>query len=342
MMDYIVHKRELLREERPIAELHNLAVALSRHQIDESESFVFADRATEQKAWEGYKAKAMPRDMAYTARQRYEWHVQAAVDCVTARAWDGALHHLGIALAQNPNSGMLHLLRAQAWQNIGDDAKALADLNRAAELEPRCRNIWETRGRLHVGLKKYTDATADFAKVIELGTDATPDWHLLALLYLTAGKTQEYRKLCAKMLDNLKPEGFLSPEDVLSTCALNPQTVDPARLFVIVAGMPRIDTGRIPRSPALAYHRAGKHAEAAAYLAAYLKQQQAVGEALTGAELAWAALIYRAAGWDDEAESWYQRALAWREKEGTAAAWLDRAECDLVLRELRSLRKSKA
>jgi len=256
------------------------------------------------------------------------------------QAWSGALLHLDIALRQNPDSGLLHSLRAEVWENLGEDARALADLDRAVTLEPRCRNLWESRGWLLLRLEKLPQATADFVRVIDIGTDEFRVWHHLALLYLRAGNTQAYRDLCNKILAGLKPDGNLDPEELLLTCALQPGTVDPSRLQAIVANLKKIDIGRIPRSPALAYHRAGKHAEAVAYLERYLKQQDEVGEALSGADLAWAALIYHKVGRQAEAETWHRRAADWRDKQRKTAEWAERAEFDLIFKELEATRVS--
>jgi WD40 repeat protein/tetratricopeptide (TPR) repeat protein/tRNA A-37 threonylcarbamoyl transferase component Bud32 len=347
MMNHVVHHRELISEERSSADLENLAVVLSRHRIDEAESFVLVDRPSVQKAWQQHKAKHLPRDMAYTARERHEWHVQAALDCLNAQMWDGAIHpdgqewdgallHLDNALRHKPDSGLLHYLRAQVWEHFGEDARALADLDKAVALEPRCRNLWESRGSLHLRLGKFPQATADFARVIDIGTDESHIWHHLALLYLSAGNTQEYRALCNKILAGLKPEGDLNPEAMLLTCVLQPRAVDPARLFAIASSFKKIEIGRIPKSPAFAYHRAGKHAEAIGYLERYLKQQEMAGEPLAGADLAWAALIYQQAGRKPEAERWHRRAVIWRETQRKSVEWAERAEFDLVFKELQS------
>jgi WD40 repeat protein len=349
LMDHVVHRRELIYEERSADDLKVLATVLSRHQIDESESSVLVDRPALEKAWQLHRANHPPRDMGYPPRERHEWHVQAALDCMYAQAWDGAihhdgqewdgaLHHLDIALGQKAGSGMLHYLRAQVWENLGNDARALADLDRAVALEPRCRDVWEARAWLNLRRGNERQAAADFARILDIGTDEARVWHHAALLHLAAGKSGDYRALCTRMLDDLEPEGGLDPKVAAWTCALQTGAVEPARLMALVAGFEKNKTGRIPRSPALALHRAGKHADAAAYLGRYLKQQQDRAEPLTGADLAWAALIYHAAGQKKEADAWHGRAAAWRKKEARAADWGDRAEFDLVFQEVQKIR----
>jgi WD40 repeat protein/tetratricopeptide (TPR) repeat protein len=338
LMDGVVHRRDLITEERSGEELENLAVALSRHRIDESESFVPVDRARWQQAWQAYKSSRLPRDRAYTARERHEWHVQAAVDCLKAYdAWGGARFHLDLALRHKPSSGLLHYLRARALEHLGDEAKALADLDQAVALEPGCRNAWESRAWLHLRRENLAQATADFAKVIEIGTDQFDVWHHLALLYLSTGKAPAYRALCQRMLAALAPEGDLNPEEMLLTCVLQAGAVDPARLLAIVAGLKKFEVGPIPKSPALAYYRAGKYAEAVTHLERYLRYRETVSEALSGADHVWAALIYHKAGRKAEAETWRRRAATWRQEQGKTAAWAERAEFDLLFQELQAL-----
>jgi len=351
IMNYVVHRRELITEERSSGDLENLAVVLSQHRVDESESLVLVDRPTLQKAWQEHKSRHLLTDTAYAAREQYEWHVQAALDCLNAQFWDGAIHqdgqawggallHLDFALRQNPNSGLLHYLRSLVWENLGEDDRALADLDRAVTLEPRCRNLWESRGWLHLRLEKLPQATADFVRVIDIGTDEFRVWHHLALLYLSAGNIQPYHELCNRILAGLKPEGDLNPEELLLTCVLQPGAVDPSRLQAIIANLNRIELGPIPKSPALAYLRAGKHAEAVAYLERYFKQQDEVGEAHAGADLAWAALIYHKVGRQAEAETWHRRAADWRDKQRKTAEWAERAEFDLIFKEFEATRVS--
>jgi tetratricopeptide (TPR) repeat protein len=337
----LAYKRDLIPEERSIADLQSLATALSRHRIDESESFVFVEDRACQKAWQGYQARRLPGDLAYSARQRYEWHVQAASDCLKAGMSGGALHHLDIALAHKPKSGLLHALRAQLWERLGDEARALADLDRAIALEPRWSIVWESRGWLHLRLAKLPQATADFARVVELGTDDQRIWQHLTLLYLTTGKAAEYLALCGKMLDRLEADDVRDRGWALQMLVLQPKAADPARLLAIGEEFFKDVRVDVPLAAAIACHRAGRPADAVAYLERFLKWGAPVERPLTGVDCAWAALIYRQAGRTKEAEDWSRRATAWRDKEGKSAAWAERVEFDLAFEELQAIRKSK-
>jgi Tfp pilus assembly protein PilF len=329
-----------VRDARSSDDLKVLAAALSHYQIDATSGFVFLDQADFEKTWQAHRAKRLAADTAFTPRERREWHLQAALDCLDGSAADAALHHLDVVLRQERGNAMLHFMRAQAWEALGDEVKTTAEYDQAIALEPRCRKLSEDRGWLHLRRNRYAEAAIDFAKVIDIGTEEFRYWHHLALLYLSAGKTQDYRALCSKMLDNLEPEGAVMPEDALSTLVLQPTAVAPARLLAVVTALPKDLGFQRPLSPALALYRAGKPADAVAYLEDFLKKQVNV-EPRPGPDLAWAALIYHQAGRQKEAESWHRRAVAWREKDGKPAAWADRAEFDLVFAELQALRKSK-
>jgi hypothetical protein len=143
------------------------------------------------------------------------------------------------------------------------------------------------------------------------------------------------------MLALCEYEGLVKDEEVLWTCVLEPGAADPARLAAIRAPFEKAGIGGIPKSPALAYHRAGQHAEATHYLVRYFDQQERFHFPLSGADLVWAALIWHRAGDKAEAETWRRRAAAWRDKQGKAAEWAERAEFDLAWKELDAARASE-
>jgi WD40 repeat protein/tetratricopeptide (TPR) repeat protein len=335
--EHLVRRYDLVREERSIDGLKTLAGALSRYQIDDTGGFVFMDRPAFEKTWEAFKAGRLPADIAFTPRQRREWHVQAALDCLGGTAWEGALYHLDIVLRQEPGNRILHSMRAQAWRYLGQEAKALTELDKAVALEPRCRKLWEDRAMLHLRLGEEAKAAVDFSKVVELGSDNFSYWQHLALLHLAMKKNDDYSKLCQQLLDNVKPQGFFEPAEVLATCGLQPKAVDPARLLALAPDAKIKEDFASLKLAAIALFRAGKNAEASAIMERCMKQQAKDDyPPLAGADFAWAALIFHQAGQGKESEAWRRKGETWRDKEGKAAPWIYRAEFEHLSRELRA------
>jgi WD40 repeat protein/tRNA A-37 threonylcarbamoyl transferase component Bud32/Tfp pilus assembly protein PilF len=338
LRDQLVYKRTLSVDERSITDLKAIAGALSRYQIDETGGFVFMDRPDFEKAWQSYRARRLPSDLAFTPRQRREWHAQAAVECLNAAALDGALHHLDILLRQEPDNALLHFMKARAYQGLANEDKAIAALTQAIASEPRCRKLWEDRGWLHLQRSDPARAAVDFARVIEIGTDDFSYWRHLALLYLVNGKQQEYVELCNKIFDRQKAEAIFDVQEVLPTLAWQPRAIDPARLLALVPAEQTAAEFVRRKLLAIAHYRAGKYADAAANLHRALKEH----DNLQGADLVWAALIFHQAGRLKDAQAYRIRAETWRNKEGKTALWIQRAEFDHLFRELTEVSKGKS
>jgi tetratricopeptide (TPR) repeat protein len=81
------------------------------------------------------------------------------------------------------------------------------------------------RGHFYAGLGDWNKATAAWTKAIELGSDDVLGvWCPLALVQLAAGRTDEYRSLCEKMLKHSENHW------VIGICTLAPKAVaDPSR-----------------------------------------------------------------------------------------------------------------
>lgn len=62
-----------------------------------------------------------------------------------------------------------HLNRALFYVDHGDCARALSDINRAAELTPASRTVLNLKGQCNLAQGNYAKAAADFSKMLELG-----------------------------------------------------------------------------------------------------------------------------------------------------------------------------
>jgi tetratricopeptide (TPR) repeat protein len=109
-------------------------------------------------------------------------------------------------------------------QTQWDDAHAA--FTKATQLRPDHVSVWVERGDLYARLGLWDLAAADFAQESELREpDATTRWHLHALLRLSVGDADGYRKVCRRIRERFRGtqrEDFAS--DVIRTCILAPDS----------------------------------------------------------------------------------------------------------------------
>jgi WD40 repeat protein/serine/threonine protein kinase/tetratricopeptide (TPR) repeat protein len=157
--------------------------------------------------------------------------------------WEPSAESLAGWLARQPqsNNAEVRVGRARAFLALKQPDKAIAELTRAVELQPKSLAARQARGEIYLGLKKWEAALGDYNVVVELKPDdaelleiradllahcgqwaqaaadfkklakmplQTPrPWHLsyrYALALLGADKTAEYRQACAAMLEQFK------------------------------------------------------------------------------------------------------------------------------------------
>jgi WD40 repeat protein/tetratricopeptide (TPR) repeat protein len=100
-----------------------------------------------------------------------------------------------------PKHGDLWLTRAVSSAERNEWAKALPDYDRAAELKPADQALRLRRGRCLAELGRWDEAAADYARGLESKPDDAEAWYHAAVVQLAAGKTDTYRSICARMLD---------------------------------------------------------------------------------------------------------------------------------------------
>jgi len=84
-----------------------------------------------------------------------------------------AVEILDAYLAEQPRDHRALALRGRAHVELGAPEKALADLNRAIELQPsKNGEEFVTRGRAYMALREFDKARSDLSKAIELKPDA--------------------------------------------------------------------------------------------------------------------------------------------------------------------------
>jgi len=116
---------------------------------------------------------------------------------IKKRAIALAVADLDRAAAIEPENYMLYVNRSWAWSTGGEFKKALADAEKAISMEPKKAEGFYQRGSAYEGMKDYESAIAAFTKAIELNGD-NPEypWPLIerGRVYRLLGKEELAQK----------------------------------------------------------------------------------------------------------------------------------------------------
>ena len=86
----------------------------------------------------------------------------------------GALEQLGFALDANPQNTKALNSRSIVKAAIGDMRGALADSDRATEIDPKDFILYFQKGRVLIDLEMYAKASYSFGKALELNPTHSP------------------------------------------------------------------------------------------------------------------------------------------------------------------------
>jgi WD40 repeat protein/serine/threonine protein kinase/tetratricopeptide (TPR) repeat protein len=331
---------------------------------------------------------------------RGEWQAGlAALKKATAvpsggNGWDQlllTLVHEQLGEHYEPTSAEAWIGRAEAYVELGEPDKAVADLAKALELQPEDLTVRQAHMELCLRLKKWDVALADCIKAVELKpddpallklradlyaccgkwapaaddfaklTDMDPSiyprpwlpWYRHALALLAAGKTEEYRKACARMLDHFKDtEDAETAFFTAWTCSLGPDALPdfaPALHLAEKALAQGDQTARAHQAVGAIHYRAAhweecvKHFHAAETAA---KPQELTSSAYWHYFLA---MAEHRLGHKEEARQWLDKAVAQTEKElrdesqtGGPDHWMRKATLQVLRAEAEALLRGGA
>jgi tetratricopeptide (TPR) repeat protein len=115
-----------------------------------------------------------------------------------------------------------------SYENDGLHADALRVINDAIRQHPDSANFYDIRGNRHCHLGDFRKAMADFDKALELDPSQPLVWYKVAALYLHCGDVDRYRNACRELLDlGDKHAAYRTEyaEQTAKTCALAPGAV---------------------------------------------------------------------------------------------------------------------
>jgi WD40 repeat protein/serine/threonine protein kinase/tetratricopeptide (TPR) repeat protein len=272
------------------------------------------------------------------------------------------LVHEQLGRPYDPGTAEAWIGRAAAYLELGEQDKAVADATRAVDLKPKDLTVRQGRMKLYLELKKWDEALADCIKVVELKPDdpellklradlqaccgkwasAADDfaklagmdpsiypgpwlpWYRQALTLLAAGKTQEYRKACARMLDHFKDtEDMETAFFTAWSCALGADALPdfaPALRLAEKALAQGDQTARSHQAVGAIHYRAGRWQECVKHF--HDAEAAANPQELTSSAYWYyfLAMAERRLGHKEESRRWLEKAVAQTDKELGGAA----------------------
>jgi len=125
------------------------------------------------------------------------------------KQYDQAIADCNKAIELDPKLAALYLNRGNAYKGKKHYDQAIADYNKAIELDPKFALAYINRGRTYSGKKQYDQAIADCNKAIELD----PKY---ALAYAERGDAYYYKKQYDQAIADYNRAIELDPKDASS------------------------------------------------------------------------------------------------------------------------------
>ena len=233
-------------DERPLDDLALLARLLSAQEVDAQGGLRAVAPAAVREAWHALSAK-YPRTFTASSAEVVSWHRRQS-----DHGWEKVFVTSGYRKPFDP--GLIRWLREGAVRHLD---RVLAS---GLALPQDCYE----RGHYHALLGRWEQAAGDMKQALAGDPGNLDWWEAYCVALLETGNTQDYRRVCADLLERYGASelpavgGYLVRIGVLVPDAVP----DPARLVALAARLP----GRYHLGAAL--YRAGRYAEAVRVLSA--------------------------------------------------------------------------
>ena len=237
-----------------------------------------------------------------------------------------------------------YVARALLYAAFGQPEKALADFNKAIELEPKNADVWAGRAHFSLQQAKWDPAIADLSKAVELKPEQTNLWYQRALARVPAGGAEDYRKDCAEMLQRFgQTEKPADAHWVAWTCALAPDaTKDWPKSVALAERAVKSNPKSITYLNTLGavLYRAGRWKDALAPLSEAAAPVKQPSEAIMSSPAyTWffLAMAHHRLGHHEEAKKWLDKAVREADQGTADLPWNRRLTLKLLREEAEAL-----
>jgi serine/threonine protein kinase/Flp pilus assembly protein TadD len=210
--------------------------------------------------------------------------------------------------------------RGRAYERLGEFVEAVADYSRAIQLDPKNEGAWFRRGRAHQELKQYENACADYSKAIELKPDVALFWTARADSWTTIGRTDKAAQDLAKAIALRSKELQSGPNDAWANNNLawllatvpDENLRDPKRAVELATKAVQLapTEGTIVNTLGVARYCAGDFQQAVNDL----EKSMSLRNGVESDDFFFMAMAEWQLGRRTEAKTWYDKAVAWMDK----------------------------
>ncbi len=113
-----------------------------------------------------------------------------AAQLITQKRYLEAIPHLDRSIQTEPNRTLAYVLRASAYNSVGQYDKAIQDCNTAITLNPHEPRAWTKRAYAYIGQERYIDAIEDCDQAISMDPKLAQAYEYRAQAHKKLGKNE--------------------------------------------------------------------------------------------------------------------------------------------------------
>ena len=338
-----------VQDEALVAYVHNDDVAIAQQLMPATESVDELVQRAAHLSGSHMPQSGLPAVVAtplMSAADRHRaaaaWHRQAANNCFDNDYFDGALYQHERLLELEGDSALTHLSRVGVWESLGNRQAVIDDCTKTLALSPEEDRALLKRGETYASLSRWTEAAADYDRLVSLFPQDDKLVIEDAKLRLRTTGIEAFRPLAARLLANHADTKSTFERPVLWLCLLSTQPDDPQRLLTLtekyLAQERFIDiSDQLIHAAALL--RTGRTEEAVAKLTA--AQQGEIHPTFSARAKALLAQAHEKAGRSEQAAALRQEVQAYL-AEIEPEEWSDRLELELLMLQVSAGNSSNA